>query len=70
MKLFDVDIEGKLPLRGVKPQQIPNETFEENMSSATPKKKVSVTYTDVEVSWSAILGHFLFIKCNAIIGAI
>jgi len=48
MKLFDADIEGKLPLRGVKPQQTPDETFDEKL---TPQKKVSATYTDVEVGF-------------------
>ena len=59
MKLFDADVEGKLPLRGVKPQQIPDETFEENLS-ATPEKKISVTYTDVEVSAVVLLNFLVF----------
>ena len=47
MKLFDVDVEGKLPLRGVKPQQIPEETFQEAQNKQIDP---TVTYIDVEVT--------------------
>ena len=53
MKLFDSDVEGKLPLRGVKPQQIPEETFAEIKISSSKKNETtrnSLANTDVEVS--------------------
>lgn len=51
IKLFDSDIEGKLPLRGVKPPQVPEETFDEIKTSLPTKDQTNsdVTYTDVEV---------------------
>ena len=52
MELLDADMKGKLPLRGVTAQQIPQETFKIKPSNLEKKPSCSttVTYTDVEVS--------------------
>ena len=53
MKILDVSVEGKPPLRGVAPQQTPEETFEMKIQEKKTDQctSSSLTYTDVEVIW-------------------
>ncbi|XP_076820482.1 vascular endothelial growth factor receptor 1-like [Clavelina lepadiformis] len=50
MKILDVSVEGKPPLRGVAPQQTPEETFELKVQEKKTDQctSSSLTYTDVE----------------------